>query len=73
MNSGQLTAICLALLFVSLLLPWTIAVRYNNDRTPKTPIHRKVSRKMPTITVASENTQLSFFVMLLPLVPMLLL
>ena len=43
MDSGSLALLCFALLICSLLLPWTIAVRHNNDRTPKTSsISKKV-------------------------------
>ena len=35
MDSGQLAALCFALLFCFLLLPWMFALRYKWDRTPK--------------------------------------
>jgi len=35
MDSGDLAALCFALLFAFLLLPWVVAIRYKNDRTPK--------------------------------------
>ena len=43
MDSGQLVAICCALLFCALFLPWIFAVQYKSERTPKTSgISKKV-------------------------------